>query len=97
MTKAELVAAIADRADLTRVKADAALDGLIDTIKDALTQGDKITLTNFGSFSVSSRGPRKGRNPRTGQVIDIPSRASIRFSPGASLKKAVSGGDSSAS
>lgn len=89
MTKAELVGAIAERANLSRAKAELALNGLLDAMKDALAQGDKVTLTNFGSFSVTRRAPRKGRNPRTGKQIEIAERTSVRFSAGSALKQAV--------
>jgi len=89
MTKAELVAAVADAADLSRAKAEMVLNGLVDALKDALQKGEKITLTNFGSFSVTKRAARKGRNPRTGKQIDIAPRTSVRFSAGSALKRAV--------
>lgn len=90
MTKAELVSAIAEGADLSRAKAELALNGLLDAVKDALAQGDKVTLTHLGSFNLARRAPRKGRNPRTGKQIEIAARTSVRFSPGSALKRGVS-------
>ena len=71
MNKAELIAAIAEKADINKSKAAAALDTMIASIGGALRAGDKVTLVGFGTFSVVARGPRTGRNPRDGQKIKI--------------------------
>ncbi|GAB5045656.1 HU family DNA-binding protein [Thermodesulfovibrio sp. TK110] len=89
MTKAELVSKIAAKAELTKAEAAKALDATIDAIKEALKKGDKVTLVGFGSFYVSKRKARKGRNPRTGQEIKIPATKVPKFTAGKSLKEAV--------
>ncbi|MGB9710148.1 MAG: HU family DNA-binding protein [Thermodesulfovibrio sp.] len=89
MTKAELVSKIAGKAELTKAEAAKALDATIDAIKEALKKGDKVTLVGFGSFYVSKRKARKGRNPRTGQEIKIPATKVPKFTAGKSLKEAV--------
>jgi len=89
MTKAELIAMVADKAGLTRAAAEKAVGAITDSITDTLAQGDKVTLVGFGSFSPSQRAARTGRNPRTGAVIQIPASKGVRFTAGAALKKAI--------
>lgn len=89
MTKADLVSKIASKAELTKAEAAEALDATIEAIKEALKKGDKVTLVGFGSFYVSKRKARKGRNPRTGQEIKIPATKVPKFTAGKSLKEAV--------
>ena len=89
MTKTELVDKMAKDAKVTKAAAGKALDSLIDGVKKALKKGDKVTLIGFGTFSVSQRKARKGRNPQTGAEIKIPARKAPKFSAGAALKKAV--------
>ncbi|GAQ94344.1 DNA-binding protein HU-beta [Thermodesulfovibrio aggregans] len=89
MTKADLVSKIASKAELTKAEAAKALDATIEAIKEALKKGDKVTLVGFGSFYVSKRKARKGRNPRTGQEIKIPATKVPKFTAGKSLKEAV--------
>ena len=89
MTKTELVGKMAKEAKLTKAAAGKALDSLIDGVKKALKKGDKVTLIGFGTFSVSQRKARKGRNPQTGAEIKIAARKAPKFSAGAALKKAV--------
>ncbi|WP_353683398.1 HU family DNA-binding protein [Thermodesulfovibrio sp. 3907-1M] len=89
MTKAELVSKIAGKAELTKAEAAKALDATIEAIKEALKKGDKVTLVGFGSFYVSKRKARKGRNPRTGQEIKIPATKVPKFTAGKALKEAV--------
>lgn len=86
MTKSELVANMAKSADISQAAASRALSGCLDAISDALSKGEKVTLVGFGTFSVSKRAARKGRNPQTGAIIDIPSANIPKFKPGASLK-----------
>lgn len=88
MTKADLVAAVAEK-DMTKKQASAAVDAFIDAIKGALSEGDKVSLVGFGSFSVKKRKARTGRNPRTGKTIKIKAKKVPSFSPGKSLKDAV--------
>ncbi|RME64545.1 MAG: HU family DNA-binding protein [Nitrospirae bacterium] len=89
MTKAELVAQIASKAGLTKTDAQKALDAALETIKKALKKNQKVTLVGFGTFSVSKRKARKGRNPRTGQEIKIPATKVPKFTPGKALKDAI--------
>jgi len=92
MTKAELIAKIAEDAGITKSAAEKALNSFIDNVTRALKKGDKITLTGFGTFSVTKRKARKGRNPQTGEVIKIKATKVPKFSPGKGLKEAVAGG-----
>ncbi len=90
MTKAELVQQIHAKSGLpTKAQAEAALDALIDTLTDAMKSGDAVTFTGFGSFKVTERAARKGRNPRTGKEIDIPAGKAVKFTPGKALKEVV--------
>jgi DNA-binding protein HU-beta len=89
MTKAELIDKIATGAKLTKADASRALDSIQDSIKGALKKGQRITLVGFGTFSVSKRKARKGRNPRTGDVISIPARKTPKFTAGKAFKNAI--------
>jgi len=85
MNKAELIEAIAADAGLTKADAKRALDAFIDATTGALKQGDRVALVGFGSFSVTDRAARKGRNPQTGKEINIPAKKVVRFKAGAEL------------
>jgi len=85
MNKAELVAAIAAKAEISKVKAAEALDGAIDAIVAALKKGENVQLIGFGTFSVAQKAARKGINPATKQVIDIPAKKAVKFKAGAKL------------
>ena len=85
MNKAELIAHIADHAELTKTSANAALDAFIDAVTKSLKKGDKVTLVGFGTFSVSQRAKRKGRNPKTGATINIKPKAVAKFKAGKEL------------
>lgn len=89
MTKAELIDKIASNASLTKTDAGKALDATLDSVKAALKKGQKVTLVGFGTFSVSKRKARKGRNPRTGAEIKIPATKVPKFTSGKTLKDAV--------
>ncbi|MBI5143289.1 MAG: HU family DNA-binding protein [Nitrospirae bacterium] len=89
MTKAELIDKIAADADITKAAAGKALDSLVDNVAQVLKKGDKVTLVGFGTFSVSKRAARKGRNPRTGEEIKIKASKSPKFTPGKGFKDAV--------
>ncbi len=80
MTKAELIDKVASGAGLSKVDASKALDTTLNSIKGALKKGQKVTLVGFGTFSVVKRKSRKGRNPRTGDVITIPAAKIPKFS-----------------
>ncbi len=92
MNKAELIDAIASGAKLTKADAARALDATIDAISKALKKGDRIGLVGFGSFYVSKRNARIGRNPQTGKEIKIPAKKVVKFKAGAELSSAVNKG-----
>jgi DNA-binding protein HU-beta len=85
----ELIAAVADGADLPRAKATELVDLVFGTIEKALATKDEVRLLGFGTFVRTERAPTTGRNPRTGEQITIPGSASVRFKPGKGLKDAV--------
>lgn len=89
MKKVELVEAIAEKAGLTKADAGRALDATFAAITDALVRGDKISLVGFGTFSVSERAARTGRNPQTGAVVEIAARKAAAFKAGSALKDAL--------
>ena len=89
MNKSELIDAIAKRADLSKAAAGRALDAAIETINSSLKKGGKVTLVGFGTFSVSKRAARTGRNPRSGAEIKIKAAKVPKFKPGKALKDAV--------
>jgi DNA-binding protein HU-beta len=91
MNKTELVAAIANDSGLTKVQAQKALDAAIDAISGAMASGDSVTLIGFGTFKVSERAERMGRNPQTGKEMKIAASKLPRFVPGKGLKDAVNG------
>ena len=86
MNKAELVAKIAEGAELTKVQAEKALNSFIAATTTALKAGDKITLVGFGTFSAVTRAARTGRNPQTGKPMKIAEKTNGKFSPGKALK-----------
>ena len=89
MNKGELVENMADAAGISKAAAERSLTGLLDSITGALSKGDKVTLVGFGTFSVSKRSARQGRNPQTGATIEIAARTVARFKPGSKLADAV--------
>lgn len=89
MNKTELINAIAEKANLTKVQAKSALEATINTISESLAKGDKIALIGFGTFAVTEKTARKGINPRTKEVIEIPARKAVKFKAGAELNDVV--------
>lgn len=89
MNKGDLVGAVADDAGISKGQAQDAVDSVLSNIEGILKSGGKITLVGFGTFSVSDRSARQGRNPRTGAPISIPARRVARFSAGKALKDAI--------
>lgn len=89
MNKAELIDAIASEAGLSKADAKKALDGFVSATANALKTGDRISLVGFGSFSVSNRAARTGRNPQTGKEIKIAAKNVVRFKAGAELSGKV--------
>lgn len=89
MNKAELISAIAAQSNLTKVDSKKALDAFINVAGETLKNGDRLTLVGFGSFSVTERNARIGRNPRTGEKIQIAAKKVVKFKPGAELEEIV--------
>jgi len=90
MTKQDLVAAIAKSADISKAAAGRALDGMIDSVTNTLKKEEKVTITGFGTFSVSHRSARKGVNPRNpSQTIQIPAMKTPHFKCGKTFKEAI--------
>ena len=89
MNKTELVEAMAGAADISKAAAEKALNGMLMSITDALAKGDKVTLVGFGTFSTVNRSARKAKNPRTGDMIDIPAKTVAKFKPGSKLAESV--------
>ncbi|MFA6769730.1 MAG: HU family DNA-binding protein [Bacteroidales bacterium] len=89
MNKAELISAIAAQSNLTKVDSKKALDAFINVAGETLKNGDRLTLVGFGSFSVMERNARIGRNPRTGEKIQIAAKKVVKFKPGAELEEIV--------
>jgi DNA-binding protein HU-beta len=89
MNKSELVEAIAGETDMTKSGAEAVLNAFVSSVTGALKKGEKVTLTGFGTFSISNRAARMGRNPQTGEAIQVKASKVPKFKAGASLKQAV--------
>jgi DNA-binding protein HU-beta len=89
MNKAELIEAMAGEAGMTKADAKRALDAFLAATGKALKKGDRVALVGFGSFSVSKRNARKGRNPQTGKEIKIAAKKVVKFKAGADLSKSV--------
>jgi DNA-binding protein HU-beta len=89
MNKAQLIDAIAGESGLTKADAKKALDAFVKTTTDALKQGDRVALVGFGSFSVSERNARTGRNPQTGKPITIEAKKVVKFKAGSELGETV--------
>lgn len=89
MNKSELIDRIAASSDLPKASAGRALDAMISSVSDALKGGDQVVLVGFGTFSVKDRAARTGRNPQTGEPIDIPAAKIPSFKAGKALKDAV--------
>ena len=89
MNKTELVAAVAAKAELSKKDAEAAVNAVFDSVKDALAEGDTVSRIGFGTFSVKTRAARTGLNPRTKETIEIPESKVPAFKAGSALKDAV--------
>jgi len=89
MNKTELVAAIADKAEISKKDAEAAVKAFTDVVAEELKKGEKIQLVGFGTFEVSERAARTGRNPLTGAEITIPASKAPKFKAGKALKDAI--------
>jgi len=91
LNKNDLIAKVAEAADLSKADAGKAVDAVFDSISDALASGGEVRLVGFGTFAVAQRAATKGRNPRTGEEIDIPASKQPKFKAGKGLKDAVNG------
>jgi DNA-binding protein HU-beta len=89
MTKSELIDGIAQKTGLSKTDAAKSLAAILDSITDALKTGDKVALIGFGTFSVSERAARTGKNPQTGEALAIPAAKAAKFKAGQQLKDAV--------
>lgn len=85
MNKTEFIAAVAEKAELTKVDAKKAVDAGIEVVREQMKKGNKVALLGFGTFSVSERAAREGINPQTKKKMRIPARKVVRFKPGAGL------------
>jgi integration host factor subunit beta len=92
MTKAELVEDVAEAAELTKKDAERLVEIVFESIIETLNQGEKIELRGFGSFRVRERGARRGRNPKTGDPVNIPAKRVPYFKPGKELKELINDG-----
>ena len=89
MTKADLVEIVAKEADMTKKDVEQLVEIIFDSIVGTLNRGEKIELRGFGSFRVRERSARKGRNPKTGEPVDIPAKRVAYFKPGKDLKEII--------
>ena len=89
MNKTELIDAMASKTGLTKKNAEAALNAFIETVSEQLAQGDKISLVGFGTFEVTERAEREGRNPQTGETMKIAASKAPKFKAGKALKDSV--------
>ena len=89
MNKTELVAAIAEKAEISKKDSEKALKAFIDLVSDQLKKGDKVQLVGFGTFEVSERAAREGRNPQTGETMTIAASKAPKFKAGKALKDLV--------
>jgi DNA-binding protein HU-beta len=89
MNKKELIESIAGAADISKAAAEKALNGTLAAVAESLKKADKVTLVGFGTFSVSKREARQGRNPQTGKTIEIPEKKVVKFKAGSKLSETV--------
>ncbi|HLC15245.1 MAG TPA: HU family DNA-binding protein [Thermodesulfovibrionia bacterium] len=88
MKKADIISRMAEGADITKAQADKALENLLEAITEGLKDGGRVAFVGFGTFSVLERKARTGRNPKTGEVIQIAESRTVKFTPSEGLKKA---------
>ena len=89
MSKADLVNSLAQKTGLTKTKSNEVIDAIVSSISEALKSGDKVTLVGFGTFTTTQRDARKGRNPKTGETLEIPAKRVAKFRAGTELTKTV--------
>ena len=91
MKKLQLTDAVAAKAQITKKEAAAVVDAVLDVIAEALVAGDDVKITGFGGFEVKTRAARTGRNPKTGEAVEIPASKCVTFTAGSTLKEKVNG------
>lgn len=89
MNKGDLIEKVAKDCDMTKVAVDQVFNSILGTITKAIAEGDKVTLIGFGTFSVTKRAARQGRNPQTGKTIQIPAKKIVKFKAGSKLADAA--------
>ena len=89
MNKTNLIDGMAEDAGISKADAKKALESFLDSVGETLKKGDRVSLVGFGSWSVSKRSAREGRNPQTGKTINIPAKNVVKFKPGTELQKSV--------
>jgi DNA-binding protein HU-beta len=89
MNKADLIAQIAQDADITKVAAEKALNSFIGTVKESIRGSEAVRLAGFGTYSIGHRAARKGRNPKTGEKINIPAKKVVKFKPSNSFSEFI--------
>ena len=92
MNKSELISKMAEISGMTKASAEKALNAFVEAVKVALEKGEEVSLVGFGTFMVAERAARKGRNPRTGEEIEIPAKKIVKFKPGSNLEAIVNRG-----
>lgn len=89
MTKKDLIDVVSKKANLTNKASRDSVQAMLNAVRDSLKSGEKVVITGFGTFSIRKRMARTGRNPKTGEKMNIPARRAPGFTPGKTLKKAV--------
>jgi DNA-binding protein HU-beta len=89
MNKADLVNSLSEKTGLTKTKSNEVVDAIVSTITESLRNGEKVTLVGFGTFTTSKKEARKGRNPKTGETLEIPAKTVAKFKAGSELTKSV--------
>ena len=89
MNKTDLVNSISEKTGLTKSKTNEVVDAFVSSITESLKNGEKVTLVGFGTFATTKKEARKGRNPKTGETIEIPSKTVSKFKAGSELSKSV--------
>jgi len=91
MKKTDIISRMAEREGITKAQAEKAMDGFLDAVKDGLQDGGRVAFMGFGTFLVVERKARQGRNPKTGEVIQIPESRAVKFTPSEKLKEGFKG------
>ena len=89
MTKEDIANRLKKKCGLTQYAARAAVGAVVDALREAVRQGERVELRGFGIFTVRARAPKKGRNPKTGRAVDVPARKIVRFKPGMKLRQTL--------